>query len=178
MRAYEGSEESTPARKAHVPPHHESIQGHGALTVQNATSSPENKRLSTVTAEDQIDSKRSSQVSSTSTNATSNGKRRKTFIGPWRLGKDVGKGACGKVRLVKHYATGDLAAAKIVAKKVAELSRAESLVELVESSKQMPKEDTYRVIPFGIQRELAIMKLLNHPNIVKLKDVWENRSEL
>jgi len=34
------------------------------------------------------------------------------------------------------------------------------------------------IIPFGIEREVVIMKLLNHPNVVQLYDVWENRNEL
>ena len=170
--------EVSPSHETKVLPHHESIAGNGGLTVQNATSSPENKRLSAVTNDDQIDSKRSSQISTTSTNASAQGKKRKVTIGPWRLGKDVGKGACGRVRKVKHVATGEIAAAKIVAKRVAELARAESLVALVESSEKSLSQETQHVIPFGIQRELAIMKLLDHSNIVKLKDVWENRSEL
>ncbi|KAI9722523.1 MAG: hypothetical protein M1828_004518 [Chrysothrix sp. TS-e1954] len=168
----------TPPRKSTSLPHHESAPVNGGLTVQNATSSPENKRLSAITNEDQIDSKRSSQISTTSTNASAKGLKRKTAIGPWRLGRDIGKGAVGKVRKVKHLVTGEVAAAKIVGKKVAELARAESLLLLVESSQRGLEDDKQHVIPFGIQRELAIMKLLDHPNIVKLKDVWENRSEL
>ncbi len=33
-------------------------------------------------------------------------------------------------------------------------------------------------VPFGIEREIVIMKLIEHPNIIKLYDVWENRGEM
>lgn len=33
-------------------------------------------------------------------------------------------------------------------------------------------------IPFGIEREVLIMKLIEHPNVINLYDVWENRGEL
>lgn len=153
---------------------------HAALSVRNATTTPENKRLSALT-DDNHDSKRDSQVSTTSTNASAKGRRRKTHIGPWLLGSDIGKGGCGKVRKVKHSLTGQVAAAKIISKKIAETARAESLLNLVEAQKVgngvlgLPNS---RVMPFGVEREVVIMKLLEHPNIVKLYDVWENRNEL
>jgi serine/threonine-protein kinase HSL1 (negative regulator of Swe1 kinase) len=127
------------------------------------------------------DSKRASQISSTSTNAEAQGRRRKTHIGPWELGADVGKGGCGKVRKVRHRVTGQQAAAKIISKRIAETARAESLASLVESSRR-PNAGALalgaNIIPFGIEREVVIMKLLKHPNIVQLFDVWENRNEL
>lgn len=49
---------------------------------------------------------------------------------------------------------------------------------------RMDREDTaavaagLRTIPFGIEREVVIMKLIEHPNIVNLYDIWENRGEL
>ena len=153
----------------------------GPLTVRNATSSPAHKRLSAITNDDQSDSKRNSQVSTTSTNASSKGRRRKTHIGPWQLGNDLGKGGCGKVRKVRHSVTGQIAAVKIISKVTAEKARAESLANLVESSKR-PRAGAVaapvNVMPFGIEREVVIMKLLDHENIVKLYDVWENRNEL
>ena len=33
-------------------------------------------------------------------------------------------------------------------------------------------------LPYGIEREVVIMKLIEHPNIMKLYDVWENKGEL
>ena len=162
-------------------PHHESLTRNGHLTVRYVTSSPENKRLSAVTNEDHIESKRDSQVSTTSTNASSKGRRRKTHIGPWQLGSDIGKGGCGKVRKVRHSITGDQAAVKIISKALADKTRAESLANLVEISKRSHAgvlAPMGHVMPFGIEREVVIMKLLEHPNVVKLYDVWENRNEL
>lgn len=33
-------------------------------------------------------------------------------------------------------------------------------------------------LPYGIEREVVIMKLIEHPNIMRLYDVWENKGEL
>lgn len=33
-------------------------------------------------------------------------------------------------------------------------------------------------MPCGIEREVVIMKLIEHPNVISLYDVWENRGEL
>ena len=33
-------------------------------------------------------------------------------------------------------------------------------------------------MPRGIEREVVIMKLIEHPNVMNLYDVWENRGEL
>lgn len=33
-------------------------------------------------------------------------------------------------------------------------------------------------MPSGIEREVVIMKLIEHPNVISLYDVWENRGEL
>jgi len=127
------------------------------------------------------DSKRTSQISSTSTNAEVHGRRRKTHIGPWELGADVGKGGCGKVRKVRHKVSGEQAAAKIISKRIAEKARSESLASLVANSRRSNAGALTlgaNIIPFGIEREVVIMKLLNHPNVVQLYDVWENRNEL
>lgn len=35
-----------------------------------------------------------------------------------------------------------------------------------------------RPMPCGIEREVVIMKLIEHPNVINLYDVWENRGEL
>ena len=154
-------------------PHHESLNPNGPMTVLNVTSSPENKRLSAVTNES--GSKRNSQASTTS---SKKGRRRKTHIGPWELGSDIGKGGIGRVRKVRHCVTGKQAAVKIIPKKVAESARAESLNNLVNSYNRPSFAAVGHVMPFGIEREVIIMKLLEHPNVVKLYDVWENQSEL
>lgn len=160
------------------PPHHDSLMPGAPLTARNKTELASKRSTAQNTP---LDSKRVSQISSTSTNATAHGRRRKTHIGPWELGADLGRGGCGKVRKVRHKITGHEAAAKIISKRVAETTREESLASLVENSRKsnagtLAAGET--VIPFGIEREVVIMKLLKHPNVVQLYDVWENRNEL
>lgn len=100
---------------------------------------------------------RLSQVSNTSSNAS---KRSRQHIGPWQLGRTLGRGSSGRVRLAKHGETGQLAAVKIVPKS--------AVGSLTQSSS----------VPYGIEREVIIMKLIEHPNIMGLYDVWENKGEL
>lgn len=33
-------------------------------------------------------------------------------------------------------------------------------------------------LPYGIEREVIIMKLIEHANVMALYDVWENKGEL
>lgn len=163
---------------AGFPPHHDSLLPGTPLAARTMTEVA-SKRLTA--ANPPLDAKRISQISSTSTNATANGRRKKTHIGPWELGADVGKGGCGKVRKVRHKITGQEAAAKIISKRVAETARSESLASLVENSRKSNAGALAagaNIIPFGIEREVVIMKLLKHPNVVQLFDVWENRNEL
>ena len=157
-------------------PHHGSLTPGGVLQTRNNPSSPlskaEDKRISAISSEENRNSNRDSQLSTTSTNAS--GKpRRKTHVGPWRLGKTIGKGASGRVRKARHEFSGQDAAIKIVSKKSAEMLRSTSLA-VMDTMAQSGK----RLIPFGIEREVVIMKLIEHPNIISLYDVWENRGEL
>ena len=160
-------------------PHHSSLHPGGILQNPNLSSSPlskiEDKRISAVSSEEARASDRFSQISQTSTNASgNNGKgRRKTHVGPWRLGKTIGKGASGRVRKARHATTGQDAAIKIVSKKSAEVLRSQSLAFI-----DAKVEQGRRAIPFGIEREVVIMKMIEHPNIIKLFDIWENRGEL
>lgn len=82
-------------------------------------------------------------------------------MGPWRLGRTLGRGSSGRVRLAKHTVTGRLAAVKIVPKSAV--------------STESDKTDK---APYGIEREVIIMKLIEHPNVMALYDVWENKGEL
>ena len=170
-------------RGSHRIPHHESIaspdQG-PALRVRDPLGGPGNKRVSAV-AEEETDSKRDSKRSSqasTSTNA-SLGTKRKTHIGPWHLGADVGKGMSGQVRKVRHSITGETAAAKIISKSAAEKIRSESMAHLTRASKKKVSGSSEDFsLPFGIEREIVIMKLIQHPHVVQLFDIWENRRQL
>jgi len=178
-------------------PHHESLKQDGLLqTIGSSpastlsqgeyypmkkaprTGSPgpnvNNPRLSAISKE----SNRNSQISTVSTNA-SDGKRIKARIGPWKLGKTLGKGATARVRLARHAFTGQQAAIKIVQKKNAQMSQAGSLVDLdISDGDMLELDDGVRRMPMGIEREVAIMKLIQHPNIMKLYDIWENRTEM
>ncbi|PGH08650.1 CAMK/CAMKL/GIN4 protein kinase [Helicocarpus griseus UAMH5409] len=145
------------------------------------TSSPaavavaENKRISVV-AESHYNPNRNSTISTTST--ASGKSKRKTHIGPWQLGRTLGKGATGRVRLAKHAITGQTAAIKIVSKKSAAMAQSQSIAAMDKNLELTSCVPGGRVIPCGIEREVVIMKLIEHPNIINLYDVWENRGEL
>jgi serine/threonine protein kinase len=71
-------------------------------------------------------------------------------VGPYELGATLGRGNYGLVKLAVHRESGEQYAVKIVKKEVLE------------------DETTANV---DIKREIAIMKALDHPNIVALNDV-------
>lgn len=173
-------------------PHHESLavkhnigtgyDGQGSYQRRPAQNglevpNPVNPRLSAIAAEYPV-SNRDSQISTSSTSSDKTGKL-KAYIGPWRLGKTLGMGATARVRLARHMGTGQVAAIKIVQKKHAQISQAGSLAALDRAIQKTPEEeDGLRRMPVGIEREVAIMKLIQHPNIMKLYDIWENRTEM
>ncbi|XP_028838050.1 serine/threonine-protein kinase MARK2 isoform X3 [Denticeps clupeoides] len=76
-------------------------------------------------------------------------------VGNYRLLKTIGKGNFAKVKLARHILTGKEVAVKIIDK-----------TQLNSSSLQK------------LFREVRIMKLLNHPNIVKLFEVIETEKSL
>lgn len=86
-------------------------------------------------------------------------------IGPWKLGKTLGRGATGRVLLGVHQQTGQKAAVKVVLK-----------LELNEDYDR--PQDRKGGLPYGIEREIIIMKLLTHPNVLRLYDVWETSKAL
>lgn len=117
--------------------------------------------------------KRLSQIS---TNTNSSAKKRKTQnrIGPWKLGRTLGRGSTGRVRLAKNVDTGKLAAVKIVPKSnFKKLENPKYKRNSVDSSGSAKDR-----LPYGIEREIIIMKLISHPNIMGLYDVWENKNDL
>ncbi|KAL8654631.1 MAG: hypothetical protein Q9210_001388 [Variospora velana] len=162
-------------------PHHESLKPGGNLQTRGIhPSSPlapvVNKRVSAVSAEEKRNANRDSQISTTSTSTSGVSRRRKTHVGPWQLGKTIGKGSSGRVRKARHAITGQDAAIKIVSKQMAEMLRTTSLAQM--EKLLSVGDEGKRLIPFGIEREVVIMKLIEHPNIISLYDVWENRGEL
>ncbi|GMM33203.1 protein kinase [Saccharomycopsis crataegensis] len=98
---------------------------------------------------------------STITTSSYTKKVKKNYVGPWKLGRTLGRGATGRVRLAKHSRTGQLAAVKIIPK----------------STFKDPSNSAAGLTD-GIEREIIIMKLISHPNIMALYDVWENKGEL
>ncbi|KAJ6151293.1 hypothetical protein N7470_007887 [Penicillium chermesinum] len=139
------------------------------------TREKENQRLS-VNTDFQCESARSSVMSAAS--LLSNKGKRKTHVGPWQLGRTLGKGATGRVRLAKHAVTGQTAAIKIVSKKSAAMVQSESIAAMDRNVSNFSGFSTARQMPSGIEREVVIMKLIEHPNVISLYDVWENRGEL
>lgn len=78
-----------------------------------------------------------------------------SYVGPYRLDKTLGKGQTGLVKLGVHCITGQKVAIKIINR--SKLS--ESVLQKVE-------------------REIAIMKLIEHPHVLGLYDVYENKKFL
>jgi serine/threonine-protein kinase HSL1 (negative regulator of Swe1 kinase) len=103
----------------------------------------------------------------------------KTHIGPWQLGKTLGSGSAAMVRLCRHRVTQELAAVKIVSKSPSQLVQAGSIYTLDRIDNKLPERiNGERRIPVAIEREVAILKLIQHPNIMKLYDIWENSKEM
>ena len=160
-------------------PHHESLKPGGTLQTRHNPSSPlaaaANHRVSAISNEERRPStNRDSQIT-VSTNTSGKASRRKTHVGPWQLGKTIGKGSSGRVRKARHCVTGQDAAVKIVSRSVAAKLRTTSLAHM---ENLLSAGERKGHIPFGIEREVLIMKLIEHPNIINLYDVWENRGEL
>ena len=101
----------------------------------------------------------------------------KTHVGPWELGKTLGKGSTCRVRKARHRLTKELAAVKILPKELALRSDYGSLQNLNVVDAQARKQHSM-LMPLTIEREVAILKLIDHPSITRLYDVWENRSEM
>ncbi|KAK0488749.1 kinase-like domain-containing protein [Armillaria novae-zelandiae] len=90
------------------------------------------------------------------------------MIGCWKLGRTIGKGSSGRVKLARHSKTGQMAAVKIIRKSYL-FSRMESLDDAEEDAARLEQ---------ALQREIVIMKLVDHPNIMKLYDVWDTANHL
>ncbi|KAI8100107.1 kinase-like domain-containing protein, partial [Halteromyces radiatus] len=78
------------------------------------------------------------------------GNRRRKEVGEYWLGKTLGKGSSGRVKLGVHKVTGQKVAVKIISK-----SHLNSNASIEKS----------------VKREIAVMKLIKHPNIINLIDV-------
>ncbi|RDB23720.1 Serine/threonine-protein kinase GIN4 [Hypsizygus marmoreus] len=88
-------------------------------------------------------------------------------IGLWKFGRTIGTGSSGRVRIARHSKTGQYAAIKIIPKvKLASRTSLNQLADQVEHDR------------LSIEREIVVMKLLDHPNVMRLYDVWETSTEL
>uniref|UniRef100_A0A7S4Q2U6 Non-specific serine/threonine protein kinase n=1 Tax=Alexandrium monilatum TaxID=311494 RepID=A0A7S4Q2U6_9DINO len=77
-------------------------------------------------------------------------------IGHYVLGKTIGEGTFGKVKLGRHILSGERVAVKILEK--------EKIVEVADVER--------------IAREVHILKLIRHPHIVQLYEIIETRGQL
>ncbi|TDL22850.1 Pkinase-domain-containing protein [Rickenella mellea] len=91
-----------------------------------------------------------------------------TAIGPWILGECVGKGASGRVKVARHSVTGQLAAVKILPLEALLSSRLSLRTKNAKAQKHRN----------SIDKEIIMMKLMDHPNIIRIYDVFEGDKEL
>jgi serine/threonine protein kinase len=89
-------------------------------------------------------------------------------IGPWIMGECIGRGASGRVKIAKNRHPGQLAAIKILPLQPFVNARASSSSRHTKSNKQR----------LGINREITMMKLMDHPNILRIYDVYQSEREL
>lgn len=82
-----------------------------------------------------------------------------THTGTWSLGKTIGQGSMGKVKLAKNTETGEQAAIKIVPRQTLD-DQGNAKDERADRSKEI-----------RTAREAALVSLLHHPYICKMVDV-------
>ncbi|KAI8968362.1 hypothetical protein BDF20DRAFT_177117 [Mycotypha africana] len=123
---------------------------------ENYLSNPNSRRSSAATTVTNRSSKssRDRRRSSGALSTHSQQKPRKC-IGDYIVGKTLGKGASGRVKLGVHRMTGEQVAIKIISK--AHLAANPAIEK-------------------AVRREIAIMKLINHPNVMSLTDVIDDPS--
>jgi len=91
----------------------------------------------------------------TATSLTS--QQKVTCVGPYELRKTLGTGSTGVVKLGIHMETGFSVAVKIISK------------ESLKMDKDLQEK---------VEREIAIMKLVSHPHVLTLYDVYESEHNL
>lgn len=78
-------------------------------------------------------------------------------IGDYEIGRTLGLGSQAKVKLGKHKVTGEKVAIKIIKKKNFD-SKPDQKIKL--------------------QREISLMRIFNHPHLLKLIDVYETETHI
>ncbi|XP_056272446.1 serine/threonine-protein kinase BRSK2 isoform X10 [Pseudoliparis swirei] len=91
----------------------------------------------------------------TSSSKDNSGAQHANYVGPYRLEKTLGKGQTGLVKLGIHCVTCQKVAIKIV-----------------------NREKLSESVLMKVEREIAILKLIEHPHVLKLHDVYENKKYL
>ncbi|KAJ6745358.1 CBL-INTERACTING SERINE/THREONINE-PROTEIN KINASE 25-RELATED [Salix koriyanagi] len=81
---------------------------------------------------------------------------RHVIFGKYEMGRLLGKGTFAKVYYGKHLVTGENVAIKVISKN------------------QVKKEGMME----QIQREVSVMRLVRHPNIVELKEVMATKTKI
>uniref|UniRef100_A0A7S1DII3 Protein kinase domain-containing protein n=1 Tax=Hemiselmis andersenii TaxID=464988 RepID=A0A7S1DII3_HEMAN len=79
------------------------------------------------------------------------------LINQYEVIKDLGRGSFGKVKLVRHTDTGELFAMKVMNKNVLRKKRMGT-----------------RNLLMDVEHEIKVMKLLDHPNIIKMYEVIDS----
>ena len=82
--------------------------------------------------------------------------RRHTLFGKYEMGRLLGKGTFAKVYYGKHVVSGESVAIKVISKD------------------QVKKEGMME----QIQREISVMRLVRHPNVVELKEVMATKTKI
>ncbi|EON67428.1 CAMK/CAMKL/KIN1 protein kinase [Coniosporium apollinis CBS 100218] len=98
----------------------------------------------------------------TGTSGSQQGRRRTTIdatTGQWHLGKTIGAGSMGKVKLARNLETGEQVAVKIVPRQSTDEHRSEQDRQRADHSKEV-----------RTAREAAIVSLVNHPYICGMRD--------
>ncbi|KAL7112071.1 hypothetical protein ACP275_05G129900 [Erythranthe tilingii] len=85
------------------------------------------------------------------------GEIKKILLEKYELGKVLGQGAFAKVYLAQHLATNEFVAIKVIKKD-----------EVITNQKMMEQ----------IKREIAVMRLVRHPNIVDLKEIMATKTKI
>ncbi|KDN52313.1 Pkinase-domain-containing protein [Tilletiaria anomala UBC 951] len=97
-------------------------------------------------------------------------------IGPWKLGAVIGTGASGRVRLAHHVKHGTRVAVKIIPRHQLENKNGggggAGPAPGTEAQKRLEKME------IGIEREIIVMKLIKHDNLLSLIDVYETKKVL
>ncbi|KAJ3425156.1 protein kinase [Anaeramoeba flamelloides] len=78
-------------------------------------------------------------------------------IGPYTIGRTLGKGSFAKVKLATHNKTKQKVAIKIIQK--GDISNSQNLLQKV-------------------RREIAVQRLMKHPNVLRIYDVYETTEHL